>query len=68
MIPRQAAATLERLAKGFPIVALKGPRQSGKTTLARQVFPSKPYVSLENPEERSFADEHPRRFFARFPG
>ncbi len=67
MIPRQAAPTLERLAKGFPIVALTGPRQSGKTTLARQVFPAKPYVSLENPEERSFADEDPRRFLARFP-
>jgi predicted AAA+ superfamily ATPase len=67
MIPRQGAAALKRLARGFPIVALTGPRQSGKTTLARAVFPDKPYVSLENPEERQFALNDPKRFLARFP-
>lgn len=67
MIPRQGAAALQRLARGFPIVALTGPRQSGKTTLARAVFPDKPYVSLENPEERQFALSDPKRFLARFP-
>ena len=66
MIPRAAAATLKRLAKGFPVVALTGPRQSGKTTLARAVFAHKPYVSLENPDEREFALSDPRRFLARF--
>ncbi len=66
MIPRSATPTLQRLAKGFPIVALTGPRQSGKTTLARKVFADKPYVSLENPEEREFAEQDPRRFLARF--
>ena len=67
MIPRNAAATLQRLAKGFPVLALTGPRQSGKTTLAKALFPAKPYVSLENPEEREFADLDPKRFLARFP-
>lgn len=67
MIPRHATATLQRLARGFPIVALTGPRQSGKTTLARAVFADKPYVTLENPEERQFAQSDPRRFLARFP-
>lgn len=67
MIPRIASTTLERLAKGFPVVALTGPRQSGKTTLARTLFVSKPYVSLENPDEREFAQTDPRRFLARFP-
>jgi len=67
MIVRNARPTLERLAQGFPIVALTGPRQSGKTTLARQVFAQKPYVSLENPEEREFAEADPRRFLARYP-
>ena len=67
MIPRQAAATLERLAQGFPVLAITGPRQSGKTTLARALFGGKPYVSLENPDEREFAQTDPRRFLARFP-
>lgn len=67
MFPRQAADTLRRLARGFPVVALTGPRQSGKTTLARAVFSGKPYVSLENPEGREFAASDPRRFLARFP-
>lgn len=66
MIPRTAANTLARLAKGFPILALTGPRQSGKTTLARAMFADKPYVSLENPDEREFAEQDPRRFLARF--
>lgn len=66
MIPRQGATALQRLARGFPIVAITGPRQSGKTTLARAVFPDKPYVSLESPEERQFALSDPKRFLARF--
>ena len=66
MIPRQATATLVRLAAGFPVLAITGPRQSGKTTLARAVFADKAYVSLENPEEREFAQNDPRRFLARF--
>ena len=66
MIPRQAVTTLQRLAQGFPVLAITGPRQSGKTTLARALFSAKPYVSLENPEEREFAQTDPRRFLARF--
>jgi hypothetical protein len=67
MIPRHAAATLHRLALGFPILAITGPRQSGKTTLAKALFGNKPYVSLENPDEREFAQTDPKRFLARFP-
>ncbi len=66
MIPRTAELTVKRLALGFPIVAITGPRQAGKTTLARAVFAEKPYVSLEDPEEREFAAADPRRFLARF--
>lgn len=67
MYPRQARSTLERLSRGFPVLALTGPRQSGKTTLARACFPDKPYISLENPDEREFAEHDPKRFLARFP-
>jgi predicted AAA+ superfamily ATPase len=67
LIRRDAAETLGRMAKGFPVVAITGPRQAGKTTLARQVFADKPYVTLEDPEEREFALSDPRRFLAQFP-
>lgn len=66
IIPRLAASAVERLAKGFPVVAITGPRQSGKTTLTRQLFAHKPYVSLENPDQRQFASEDPKRFLAQF--
>lgn len=66
MIPRFAASTLHALALGYPILAITGPRQSGKTTLARSTFPDKPYVSLEDLDTRAFAEEDPRGFLARF--
>lgn len=66
MIPRDAAKALIRLAQGFPVVAITGPRQSGKTTLAKAIFQDKPYITLENPDEREFAQNDPKRFLARF--
>lgn len=66
MFSRALSQTLTRLAAGFPVIAVTGPRQSGKTTLVRQVFPDKAYVSLEDPAERSFATEDPRGFLARY--
>jgi len=67
MIPRRLSTTLLRLAKGFPVVVVTGPRQSGKTTLVRDAFSNKPYVSLENPDIRQFAAEDARRFLAAHP-
>ena len=67
MIPRAAADTLQRLSQTMPIVALTGPRQSGKTTLARAVFSHKPYVTLEDPDRQQAADEDPRGFLAAYP-
>ena len=67
MIERQSILLLRQLAKGFPIVALTGPRQSGKTTLARQVFANKPYFSFEDLETRQRALVDPRQFFAHLP-
>jgi len=60
MIPRTAEATIHRLAKGFPVICVTGPRQSGKTTLARVAFPDKPYISLEDPDIARLAREDPR--------
>lgn len=54
MIPRESENELRKLAKQFKAVAVIGPRQSGKTTLVRHVFHDRPYVSLENPDNRNF--------------
>jgi predicted AAA+ superfamily ATPase len=67
MLERVLSRTLERLAKGFPIVGITGPRQSGKTTLVKAMFSHLGYVSLEDPIERAFAMEDPRGFLARYP-
>jgi predicted AAA+ superfamily ATPase len=67
VVTRTIEPTLHELLQGFPIVTLTGPRQSGKTTLARSALPDKPYVSLEDPDERRMALEDPRGFLARHP-
>jgi len=68
MLPRILAPYLARDAGTYPVVTLTGPRQSGKTTLARAAFPGHEYVSLEETDNRSFAQEDPRGFLARYPG
>lgn len=67
MIERDIQPVLARLAKQYPVLTITGPRQSGKTTLARSVFPGKPYVSLEDPDVRRFALDDPRGFLAGYP-
>ncbi len=65
MIEREITGHLAKLFQQYPIVTVTGPRQSGKTTLCRQVFPELGYVNLESPDERDFAETDPRRFLAR---
>jgi predicted AAA+ superfamily ATPase len=67
MIPRDVHSHLDQLLTGFPIVTITGPRQSGKTTLARAVFDDKPYLSLEEPDTRQMALDDPRAFLDRLP-
>lgn len=67
MIERDIAPQLLLYAQSFRAVLVVGPRQSGKTTLVKQTFPHKPYVSLENPDERLLANQDPRAFLNRFP-
>ncbi len=64
MIPRSLEPELRTLATHYPVIAVTGPRQSGKTTLCRAVFADKPYVSLEALDLRDFAREDPRGFLA----
>ncbi len=66
MIERLLQPRLLDLATRYPVLTLTGPRQSGKTTLSRMAFPKLPYVSLENPAQRDFAQEDPVAFFARY--
>lgn len=66
MIERNGAETLIRLAESFPVVAIYGPRQAGKTTLARRVFDHLPYVSLENLDTREYARTDPRGFLVQY--
>lgn len=68
MIERDIAPLLRRLATQYPVVTLTGPRQSGKTTLARACFPHKPHVTLEDPDARRHAMEDPRGFLAAHAG
>ncbi len=67
MVQRIAKKKLIDLASKFKAVAVIGARQSGKTTLIKQVFKNKPYVSMENPDTRQFAIEDPRGFLSSFP-
>ncbi len=66
MIRRQIEPVLLGLADKYPVVTVTGPRQSGKTTLCRQVFPDKAYVSLEDPDTRRYARDDPRGFLAAY--
>lgn len=65
-IKRSIADQVVQLAKQFPVVGITGPRQSGKTTLTKQLFPDYAYVTLEDIDVRTAAQQDPRRFFASF--
>lgn len=64
MINRILAEQIQRLSLKFPVVAVTGPRQSGKSTLLKHLFPDRRYASLEDPDIRLYAQEDPRAFLA----
>lgn len=67
MIKREMAAKARELWSKYPVLTLTGPRQSGKTTLARSVFPEAEYVNLEDPEVHALALSDMREFLRRHP-
>jgi len=67
IINREISPIILKYAKQYPVVTITGPRQSGKTTLCKQLFKEKPYVSLEDIENRRYATEDPRGFLATYP-
>ena len=63
MITRNATPTIKRLAEAFPVVAIVGPRQSGKTTIAKKIFHDHKYISFEEIiEAREEAEKDPHGF------
>ena len=67
MIKRKAADYIARIAAKFPVVSITGPRQSGKTTLARAAFPDYEYLNLENPDTMHEAMADGASFFRNHP-
>jgi len=68
MIPRMLAPKILQWSEQYPVVTLTGPRQSGKTTLTRALFPQHRYLSLEELDNRRFAREDPRGFIHELKG
>jgi uncharacterized protein len=66
LISREIVSAIKKITPKYPILALTGPRQSGKTTLLKSLFPDYRYVSLENPDNRNFAESDPNGFFKEF--
>jgi predicted AAA+ superfamily ATPase len=66
MIKRHLQSVLEKSADLFPVLTLTGPRQSGKTTLAKATFTKAHYVSLEDPAQRNMALEDAKGFLRQF--
>ena len=67
MINRTAKEALLRLASQFPVIGVTGPRQSGKSTLTKAVFPDKRYITFDDRTMRELALSNPSDFIAAFP-
>lgn len=67
MIPRKITAKFLEILSLYPVVTILGPRQSGKTTLARNTLPHFSYANLENPEIRELAQTDPKVFLEAYP-
>jgi uncharacterized protein len=67
MVIRDISPELKSAAREYPVTTIFGPRQSGKTTLAKMTFPGKPYYSMEDPDTRLAAGTDPRGFLSAIP-
>ena len=67
MIKRESQDVIIELSRSFPVVTITGPRQSGKTTLAKMAFPEKEYVSMEDPGIREYAENDPIGLLNQYP-
>lgn len=62
LINRELGVVIKEAFEYFAVITVTGPRQSGKTTLIRSLFPNMPYFSLESPDVRSYAENDPIAF------
>ena len=67
-IRRELIDVLRKAVRKYPVVAVTGPRQSGKTFLVKHAFPKRPYVNLEKGDVRQFALEDPQAFLKHYEG
>ena len=66
MISRKISQVVKELIEQVPVLTIIGPRQSGKTTLAKEMFPNYTYVNLEDPKTRALAQNDYEGFFAKY--
>jgi len=66
-IERDLSKIISNRMKQYPVVSVTGPRQSGKSTLLKNLYPNCKYVTLEDPDMRLFAAEDPRGFLNTYP-
>jgi hypothetical protein len=66
VINRDIENSISKYGTKYPVIAITGPRQSGKTTMLKSVFSDYEYVSLENPDNRNFAENDPNGFLNRY--
>jgi predicted AAA+ superfamily ATPase len=66
MVGRIAVHKIHQMMEKFPVICLVGPRQSGKTTLCKNLFSEYRYVSLENPDNFYFAETDPKGFLSEY--
>ena len=65
-IKRDSEKLLKKFALQYPVVTITGPRQSGKTTICKETFPDKKYVTLEDIDMRELAENDPRGFLSEY--
>ena len=66
MIERAISEVALKMVNQYPVLTILGPWQSGKTTLAKAIFPEYSYVNLEHPAEREYAHNDPERFIKKY--
>ncbi len=66
VIPREMSEKIQALSRQFPIIIINGPRQAGKTTLIKSLYPELPYENLERPDVLARAQDDPSGFLLGF--